>query len=826
MRANEPAVTRRGGLAVLDVAVAIALAAAAAFWSASFHVVPTASGTWRGISDPPSALRAGVSIAFGILAAWALSRFPPTVRRPIVALAAAALPLAPVLSGRLLPLLVFQGGVLRLLAGAVLAVVFVRLASLRGVRTGHAPAVVLFAAAFLFYCAWGARVPGPAGPQGDEPHYLIMAQSLLSDGDLDLTDEFAAREYAPFYGGDLAPHTSPNTPAGRLYSMHSPGLPALLLPAYALGGYRGARLLQSALAAVTGMLLYRLVRDVTRDERIAAAAWALATFTPPLAFYAVTLYPETFAALAVVTFLLTARAEAGAGMVAVAALLAVLLPWVHTKFIPLAAVGLAFTLLRPCRWPARAAAGAAFGASLGLLSYYFGARYGSPSFSAALGPADVSLRRIPWGIAGAFLDRQYGLWIVAPALALAIPGGIALWRRRTGDAFRAAALVLLIVAPAAAYVGWWGGAAPPARYVLPVLGPMLLAAAMVAPRARDALAALGGIGLTVLVLAAEAPRILRNRPDGESLLLRSLSSDIDLNAWLPSFVEGGPQAPMLAASLLAAAALAWQWRGRGLVVGLLGYALVANGLRDRPLIDRAQATQRLLWDWDEQTDWAAAPAALRGLAVPVELPRRPWTLDPGEARNSRRVNLPPGAYRAEVRIRALEQPAAVRVEIFAGDLVLATADVEDGATVVPLLLPAGGRGLAVSAAGVSGRAEVEEIVIVPDALVPPERRASFPWPEAPLPDRYRVESNGVRVTALDRSSVPEGDGFRVRGDGRFLLEAPVGAAITQTVRSAGGGEAQAEDLETTGGVILGRTVLLSVRAPAEDAHVTFTLGGR
>jgi hypothetical protein len=236
MGEHEPAVTRRGGLAALDVAVALALAVAAALWNASFHVVPTATGSWREVSDPPSAVRIGASVALGILAAWAASRFPAPVRRPMVLLAAAALPLVSVVTGRLLPLLVFQGGVVRLLAGAVLTVAAVRLAAARGVRAGDPPAAALFAAAFLFYCAWGTRVPGAAGPQGDEPHYLVMAQSLLSDGDLDLTDEFAAREYAPFYGGDLAPHTSPNTPPGRLYSMHSPGLPALLLPAYALGG--------------------------------------------------------------------------------------------------------------------------------------------------------------------------------------------------------------------------------------------------------------------------------------------------------------------------------------------------------------------------------------------------------------------------------------------------------------------------------------------------------------------------------------------------------------------------------------------------------------
>jgi hypothetical protein len=357
------------------------------------------------------------------------------------------------------------------------------------------------------------------------------------------------------------------------------------------------------------------------------------------------------------------------------------------------------------------------------------------------------------------------------------------------------------------------------------VGPLLLAAAMVAVPARDALAALGGIGLGVLALAADAPRMLRNRPDGESLLLRSLSPDIDLNAWLPSFIEGGPRAPVLALSLLAGAAVAWQWRGRGLAAGLLGYALVANGVRDRPLIDRAQATQRLLWEWDERTDWAAAPAALRGLAVPVELPRRPWTLDPGEARNSRRVNLPPGAYRVEATIRAREGRAAVRIEVFAGELTLAQGDAGEGVATIPLLLPLGGRGVALSASGVAGRSEVENISIVPEAVVPPRTRDALPWPEEARPDRYRVESGGVRVTALDSSSVPEGDGFRVRGAGRFLVEAPAGAVVASAIVAADG-ERREQDFATADAAALGRTALLAVELPAANAHVTFAVKGR
>jgi hypothetical protein len=82
----------------------------------------------------------------------------------------------------------------------------------------------------------------------------------------------------------------------------------------------------------------------------------------------------------------------------------------------------------------------------------------------------------------------------------------------------------------------------------------------------------------------------------------------------------------------------------------------------------------------------------------------------------------------------------------------------------------------------------------------------------------------MRVTVLDRTS-PEGDGYRVRGAGSFLLEVPAGATISMSVREAGGPD-RIEDLETSGAVALGRTAVVPVRVPAEDALVTFSVRGR
>src|SRR6185503_13608863 len=123
----------------------------------------------------------------------------------VLFLAAAALPIVPVLTGRLPLLLLFQGPALVVIALAVAAVVVARRSpALEAPRERS-----LFAIALAFFLALGLFLPGPAGPQGDEPHYLVMAQSLLRDGDLDLQNEFAGREYAAFFAGTLQPHTSP-----------------------------------------------------------------------------------------------------------------------------------------------------------------------------------------------------------------------------------------------------------------------------------------------------------------------------------------------------------------------------------------------------------------------------------------------------------------------------------------------------------------------------------------------------------------------------------------------------------------------------------------
>ena len=57
----------------------------------------------------------------------------------------------------------------------------------------QAPAWLLLVVAGALYAGVGLRQPQGLQVSGDEPHYLVMAQSLWRDHDLDLRDEYDGR---------------------------------------------------------------------------------------------------------------------------------------------------------------------------------------------------------------------------------------------------------------------------------------------------------------------------------------------------------------------------------------------------------------------------------------------------------------------------------------------------------------------------------------------------------------------------------------------------------------------------------------------------------
>ena len=166
--------------------------------------------------------------------------------------------------------------------------------------------ILLFAVSFLLYNAGSAvLLVGGITLSGDEPHYLVISQSLLEDGDVDLSNNYAGMDYRKYMPPTtrLAPHVAPRT-AGR-FSFHSPGLAVVLFPFYALGDLFGGKLQLfiirmglSLFGVLLGLQIYLFARREWEErEKLALGLWAVFSFTTPVFFFSLHIYPEILIAL-------------------------------------------------------------------------------------------------------------------------------------------------------------------------------------------------------------------------------------------------------------------------------------------------------------------------------------------------------------------------------------------------------------------------------------------------------------------------------------------------------------------------------------------------
>ena len=497
-------------------------------------------------------------------------------------------------SARALPVLGLLRGPLGLLwAGLALAVAIHGFVT-QSARPALRPSPLrLFAVSAVLLALIGAHYTSRMQATGDEPHYLVMAQSLWREGDLDLRDNYARQDYHEFTPGSLTPHYGEPRADGRPFPAHSPGLPLLLAPVYALGGRAACAVLLALLAAALAGETRRLALLATGDEAAALTAWAV-VIGPPVALYSFHTYTEVPSALAVALALRLLLGGAGVGAAALAGALAGALPWLHPKMIPAAGVLGALGLVR-LRGRPRLVLLAVAAAEVAALCVFYWRVFGRPTPLAVYGgmPQDASGQPVR-ALVGLLLDRSFGLLPHAPLFLLALAGLVRLrgHLRATWPQLLVGAAVLAPVLP---WRMWWGGQCPPARFLVPLV-PLLgvLAALRVAAggtglaRWRGALAALG-VAYVLFVSFEPGRLLLVNRGSRPTRLWEALSASPGQVAhYLPSLVAPQPDdwrtavvwlvalAVLLALDLLAARGRRIDAWFRGLVLPAI--LLLAVGL--------------------------------------------------------------------------------------------------------------------------------------------------------------------------------------------------------------------------------------------------------
>ena len=428
-------------------------------------------------------------------------------------------------------------------------------------------------AAFGLYALVGWKMGHDVGLSGDEPHYLLITESLLRDGDLAVANNYREEHYASFYRGKIGPHLA----AGTSYSVHGIGLPLLLLPGYALFGLTGVLLTEALLSAIILHGIFRIVRTSLKSANAGLLAVLAFGCTVPGLFLSVSAYPElpaTLVVVLVVARLVRAGPEVSWRVFAWSSLVGCL-PFFHLKFIPLALV---LWVAIAHRWGRRNTIMLGAGvlvSALALLGFFY-LTSGSIDPTATYGRQRIFLDRIPIGLLGLFFDQEFGLLITSPVYLLGLCGLVALSRRHPFLGIVTTATLAAVSIPGAAHPLWSGGNSPPARFLFPALPLLAVAAAayVATPGARFGLGSWRRSLFALSITLAGAMLILPGQPlylnarDGTGRIWEALSSSWDVTAYLPSVVRGDPRSLLwsAAASVFISFALAMDWLRRRFVV--------------------------------------------------------------------------------------------------------------------------------------------------------------------------------------------------------------------------------------------------------------------
>ncbi len=436
-------------------------------------------------------------------------------------------------------------------------------------------AAAVLACAVFGLSAW--RV-APLIPAGDEPHYLVITQSLLLDGDLTIEDVHRRADYRAYYDAELQPHVQRLGRDGRIYSIHAPGLPAIIAPAFAIGGYPAAVFFLILLASAGSALAWHLGWLWTGRTDAAWFGWAAVTLPVTTIFQSFTIYPDGLGGVVVLTglwALLRAALESRNGsesakpwLVHGAAL--ALLPWLHSRFAVLAAGLGALVLLRLSTTKNPAAKAVAFlsipAASAIVWVGYFIALYGSADPSSPYAPGTGSFQWVPGGLAGLLFDQRFGVLTYAPVLGLALIG-IGAMLVKPGSR-RLGLELVFVIAPylltVTHFAMWWGGWSAPARFFAPILFLLAVPAASfwvtfegrVSRTVASTALALTAIA-SLFVVGVDRGRLAFNTREAPALWLEWFGRVADLTAATPLWARGadGPLFRAIAVWLLLAVAV-------------------------------------------------------------------------------------------------------------------------------------------------------------------------------------------------------------------------------------------------------------------------------
>ena len=384
------------------------------------------------------------------------------------------------------------------------------------------------AALFLLLCvaysfSVDIRATRGASITGDEPFYLLTTQSLLADGDFDLTNQYEEKSYQSFFDhpNGLWRQSEPKPDDGKLLSPHNPGLSFLVIPGFGLGGLVGAQAQLLVLAAATMALAFVLADRLTGRRALCWLVTLGVGLSATAFIYSTEIYPEFPGALALVLSLLVVTRSKTLGVAdgLLLALLLTIMCWLGIKYAFLSLPVSAYFLWKSDR-DGRIALLATGAASAGFYAWFhlhlFGGLtpYSVNVVYSGWSASSILSGHVEWGeryyrLWGLFIDRRFGIGRWAPLLLAAVPGLALLAMGRPACRLALGLVVIqMLIATfvAITMMGWWF----PGRTMLTVLPLFVVPVALVLARlplwGRISVGVLGALSLATTAGLAQAGR--------------------------------------------------------------------------------------------------------------------------------------------------------------------------------------------------------------------------------------------------------------------------------------------------------------------------------
>ncbi|GAC1385261.1 MAG: hypothetical protein NVSMB33_14200 [Ktedonobacteraceae bacterium] len=323
---------------------------------------------------------------------------------------------------------------------------------------------------------WYVQYPSP--PSGDEPHFLVISQTLIKYHSLDVMLDYKNGDYRSFYSIHLDPHVAYNQ-RGQLLPIHSIGAPLLWLLPYYLLGRLGAVLFISLISVLIIFNIYKFLLTMHTSRTytlVVSLAFAMAS---PLYIYSHLIFIEPIGALICIYVLRKIFQEnITLSDIIISSVLLGILPWIHIRFAMLE-IPLFFALMYRIYLKNKRD------------NFKFYIYYLIPvtilfivfeiynyTIWGTLNPAanEINDNSKPFvvlpfkALLGVFFDQQYGLLLNFPMFIFLLSGVVLTFKKKYVNYN---VLMLLLSLPYfllfTTFKHWSGGWCPPARFILVLL---------------------------------------------------------------------------------------------------------------------------------------------------------------------------------------------------------------------------------------------------------------------------------------------------------------------------------------------------------------------